>query len=212
MPRTHMLRTLALLSLTLHLAPAARADIKPPGHAGLLHELAFEGLEANPEFDFYLIPPPGWDDSRPPIALSEGAGVSSLYHLLTYELAAVPAGFDGELPTGEPSEADAGGEQPAGASWSARSERSFEVDNTVSQLSKVRSRKTIYRVTGIADGVIQVEHTRTEERDADGELLADALTSEDGSGDGPSMNWMLVYGAIALLSVAGLALAFLRRG
>jgi len=207
-----MLRTLALLSLTLHLAPAATADITPPGYTGLHHELAFEGLEAFPEFDFYLIPPPGWSDSRPPIALAEGAGVGRLYHLLTYELVAVPAGYDGELPTDEPSEADAGGEQPAGASWSARSERSFEVDSAISQLSRVRSRRTIYRVTGVVDGIIQVEHSRTEERDADGELLAEALTSEDGSGDAPSMSWMLVYGAIALLSVAGLALAFLRRG
>jgi len=206
-----MLRTLALLSLTLHLAPAARADITPPGYTGLHHELAFEGLEAFPEFDFYLIPPPGWNDSRPPIALEEGAGVAGLYHLLTYVLVAVPAGFDGELPTGEPSDPDAG-EQPAGASWSARSERSFDVDSTVSQLSKVRSRKTIYRVAGVVDGIIQVEHTRTEERDADGKLLGDALTSEDGSGAGPSMNWAVVYGAIALLSVAGLAFAFLRRG
>ncbi len=206
-----MLRPLALLCLTLHLAPAARADITPPGYTSLNHELAFEGLEAIPELDFYLIPPPGWSDSRPPIALEEGVGAGGLYHLLTYDLVAVPAGFDGELPTDEPSEPDAREEQPAGTSWSARSRRSFSVDSAVSQLSSVRSRTTIYRLTGIVDGIIEVEHARTEERDADGELLEDDLSTEDGSGAGPSMSWALVFGTLAVLSVGGLAFVFLLR-
>jgi len=138
------------------ISPSASGDVLAPGQKSIQHHYFLEGMDAFPDHRFLYHPVhlSGWK------VIEEGQGFS-WYHLHDARIYAVPKTM--ELPAPD-----------AGDDWLADlpvTEESLSMQNSVNVANPAKSRKSIYRVTSVSDGVVGVEVVHDTLRDAKEEVV-----------------------------------------
>lgn len=156
-PNTRPQAPLILVGVLLAtIVPAASADVLAPGQKSIQHQYFLEGMDAFPDhrFLYYPVHLSGWK------VIEEGEGFS-WYHLHNARIYAVPK--TKELP-----------DRDAGDDWLADmpvTEESFSMQNSVNIANPAESRKSIYRVASVANGVVRVEVVHDTLRDEKEEVV-----------------------------------------
>lgn len=170
------------LALTALPGGLARADLIPDGWHGVDHQVVFEGLDQFPDLRFALHPASLSEDGSNSTEVRQGEPVH-WYKLLKPKLYAWPA-------ADHPALKDAFFADPA----RLQSATTFERISAVRDSDPVRTIRTVYRVTGVAEGRITVQ-TASETRLGNDNLPVPPASPERG------LQRAAGFGLIAMVSI-----------